>query len=445
MQIEEILQAVQEAFQSYADDIQARPQANGSASYDDGQTEGYANCLAPLLRSLIEQWFRESYEFTPKWEGMVSAVMDRFEQLVTTSPIAFTSPWTPSELLAHQAFREAIAAKIKDEFAQELKRWVVLVQFPERSAFSKPPSERFADRPQIRKLVEEHPETFGQVNVIARLEEAEADAEVAFRQREKNENWADWAGPYPWDERADPDTTECPWWLAGAEYVFHLAGEWRKHSPFGPETIAKVLPKQITMFAEWVYWRKVLFNDLMHGLKSSAGAKKVLGGLVDQFSNVAFLFVMRRLADSDLEEWQNRAAGLSVARTNLENLSVSGSNEPAPRGPRPSALRKNDTTSTFEMQNVEEVRSQRKPTRRNTKYEVIDKALIEISGARPKNHEEVFRFLDERKVAVPKRKPFKTTRGWLSGFQHNPHTAGAWLSQAWGRLGLPAFARGPKK
>jgi hypothetical protein len=33
----------------------------------------------------------------------------------------------------------------------------------------------------------------------------------------------------------------------------------------------------------------------------------------------------------------------------------------------------------------------------------------------------------------------------LKGFQQNPHDASAWLSQAWRRLGLPAFARGPKK
>jgi hypothetical protein len=84
-------------------------------------------------------------------------------------------------------------------------------------------------------------------------------------------------------------------------------------------------------------------------------------------------------------------------------------------------------------------------SKRNAKYEAIDSALHEISEARPKNHEEVFRFLDERNVPLPRRKLFKAAGGWLRGFQQNPPGASAWLSQAWGRLGLPPFARGPKK
>jgi hypothetical protein len=87
----------------------------------------------------------------------------------------------------------------------------------------------------------------------------------------------------------------------------------------------------------------------------------------------------------------------------------------------------------------------KKPPRRNTKYEAIDEALVDVSKAQPKNHEEVFRFLDGRKVPIPNRKPFKTAGGWLKGFQKDKHAASAWLSQVWARLKLPAFARGPKK
>jgi hypothetical protein len=87
----------------------------------------------------------------------------------------------------------------------------------------------------------------------------------------------------------------------------------------------------------------------------------------------------------------------------------------------------------------------KKPVRRNARYEAIDRALREIAKARPKNHDEVFRILDDRKVSVPSRKPFKGVGGWLKGFQQNRPSASAWLSQAWGRLDLPAFARGPKK
>jgi hypothetical protein len=87
----------------------------------------------------------------------------------------------------------------------------------------------------------------------------------------------------------------------------------------------------------------------------------------------------------------------------------------------------------------------RKPVRRNAWYERIDQALSEIAAAHPKNHEEVFRFLDSRRCAIPNRKPFKGAGGWLKGFQQNRQTASVWLSQTWTRLNLPAFARGPKK
>jgi hypothetical protein len=86
-----------------------------------------------------------------------------------------------------------------------------------------------------------------------------------------------------------------------------------------------------------------------------------------------------------------------------------------------------------------------KPARRNKKYEEIDNALREFADARPKNHEEVFRLLDERKVAMPNRQPFKSAGGWSKGFQKNRHSASAWLSHAWGRLSLPSFPRGPQK
>jgi hypothetical protein len=107
-----------------------------------------------------------------------------------------------------------------------------------------------------------------------------------------------------------------------------------------------------------------------------------------------------------------------------------------------------DSVQALRAQSPQETRKGRngkKPVRRNVNYEGIDRALSEISAARPKNHEEVFRFLDDRKVVIPNRKPFKAAGGWLKGFQQNRHTASAWLSQAWGRLDLPAFARGPKK
>jgi hypothetical protein len=87
----------------------------------------------------------------------------------------------------------------------------------------------------------------------------------------------------------------------------------------------------------------------------------------------------------------------------------------------------------------------RKPARRNRQSAAIDKALREFAEALPKNHEEVFRQLDNREVAILNRQPFKSAGGWLAGFRQNRHLASSWLSQVWGRLGLPAFRRGPKK
>lgn len=76
------------------------------------------------------------------------------------------------------------------------------------------------------------------------------------------------------------------------------------------------------------------------------------------------------------------------------------------------------------------------------KYESIDQALLDISEASPKNHEEVFRFLANRDVTISDGKLFKA--GWLKGFEQNEHDARAWLSRHWGRFGLPPFPRGPK-
>jgi hypothetical protein len=123
--------------------------------------------------------------------------------------------------------------------------------------------------------------------------------------------------------------------------------------------------------------------------------------------------------------------------------------EPSPvRADRKKLTEENHPTPPNQPAVPDQVQSQgREKTalRRNRKYEAIDSALCEISEARPKSHEEVFRFLTDRHVPIANREPFKSAGGWLKGFQQNPHLASVWLSQAWGRLELPTFARGPKK
>jgi hypothetical protein len=92
-----------------------------------------------------------------------------------------------------------------------------------------------------------------------------------------------------------------------------------------------------------------------------------------------------------------------------------------------------------------ETHKEKTGVRQNKKYVNIDMMLRTIADAVPTNQEEVFRLLDGRKVAVSNRQPFKAAGGWLKGFQKDPHSARAWLSQRWRGLGLPSFARGPKK
>jgi hypothetical protein len=83
--------------------------------------------------------------------------------------------------------------------------------------------------------------------------------------------------------------------------------------------------------------------------------------------------------------------------------------------------------------------------RRNPRYTAIDAALREIADSRPSTHEEVFEFLDVRRVPIPSAQPFLTSRGWVAGFRAKPAAAHSWISKRWKELSLPAMPRGPKK
>jgi hypothetical protein len=184
---------------------------------------------------------------------------------------------------------------------------------------ARPKGGGLAANPQIRKLVEEDPAAFPLVNLAARFEQAKAEAEVAFRQSELKGNWAEWSGVFPWESERDPDTTDCPWWVAGAEYVFHVTAAWRKYSPGEPEKIEALLPKQIELSAKWVYHAKVRLHDIMRG--QSSNAEHILIGHADRFFNIAFLFSMQKFAEIDLDEWSDQATRLAGAITDL-NQSV---------------------------------------------------------------------------------------------------------------------------
>ena len=301
----------------------------------------------------------------------------------------------------------------------------------------------FASDPKIRKLVEEDPKILPYVNLAAHFQHAQAEGEVSFRQRELKGRWAEWRGVYPWDGERDPDTTDCPWWVAGAEYVYHLAAAWRKHSPGDPEKIEAVLPKQIGLAADWVYWRKVYLHDMVFGKNSTV--EHIFGGHAKRFSNVAFLFAMRKFAESDLDEWRGRASILAGAITDLKsggaNQSASEST-PGVSAPLPPAEKNVGNAQGARVPT--ESRKAKRPIRRNQKYRVIDVALQEIAESRPSRQDEVFQSLDGRHVVIPPAEPFLTARGWTAGFRQDKAAARAWLSKRWAELELSPLPRGPK-
>jgi hypothetical protein len=288
---------------------------------------------------------------------------------------------------------------------------------------ARPTGGGFAANPKIRKLVEDDPEALPLVNLVAQFEQARAQGEVAFRQSELKGRWAEWSGVFPWEGERDPDTTDCPWWVAGAEYVFRLTAAWRKYSPGEPEKIETFLPKQIEMSAEWVYQSKVRLHDIMRG--KSSNAEHILIGHSKRFFNIAFLFSMQKFAEIDLDEWRDQATRLGGAITDLNSASTDQSAPQPARGVSPPAQAK-------------------KPGRRNQKYKAIDQALQKIAESHPRTQEAVFSALEGR-VGYPPAEPFESARGWMAGFGRDPRAARAWLSKRWGKLDLPAFARGPKK
>ena len=84
-----------------------------------------------------------------------------------------------------------------------------------------------------------------------------------------------------------------------------------------------------------------------------------------------------------------------------------------------------------------------KPSRRNAKYEAIDKTLCEIADSRPSTQAEVFQSLEGR-VGIPPAEPFLAAGGWMAGFRQDTAGARAWLSKRWAESDLPPLPRGPK-
>jgi hypothetical protein len=87
----------------------------------------------------------------------------------------------------------------------------------------------------------------------------------------------------------------------------------------------------------------------------------------------------------------------------------------------------------------------RKPGRPHSRYQKIDEALRRIADSQPKTQSEIFKGLDEAKIAVPNSEPFHSARNWSLGYRNNRHRASSWLSTRWRVLALEPLPRGPKK
>jgi hypothetical protein len=77
------------------------------------------------------------------------------------------------------------------------------------------------------------------------------------------------------------------------------------------------------------------------------------------------------------------------------------------------------------------------------RYPEIDKQLRMIEDSNPKGIEAVIRFLDGR-VLHPAVEPFRSSGGWLKGFNRDAALARSWISKRRARLGLKSLPRGPK-
>lgn len=199
----------------------------------------------------------------------------------------------------------------------------------------------------IQELLKTTPEVAPLVSHVAAIDQARAEAEVEYRERELAEQWGAWSGVHPWDDKPDLEITECPWWNAGAQYVFRVTAAWRKHSSFSPDHTEVVLPKQLGMVAEWVYWKRVFVRDAVHA--SSSRAEDLLGDRnVKRFTDFSRLFCQRKFAQADLAEWREHARATVRAEDNrvMPNTAApeNGTGQP---GHGPISITKIDGTNQF--------------------------------------------------------------------------------------------------
>jgi hypothetical protein len=119
------------------------------------------------------------------------------------------------------------------------------------------------------------------------------------------------------------ETTDCPWWSAGAEYVFRIVYAWRTYSPSTPARTEALWSKQLELTATWVYWNRVFVHD---GVSSKTPKSDDLFGdkNAKRFAGFAYFFCLRRFAETDLDEWRRKAASLMAVESDLASPAAAG-------------------------------------------------------------------------------------------------------------------------
>lgn len=107
------LPALSYTFREYAKEIQA----SEWASYDDGETERFIRCFAPMVWDLLTACQQEYSDLSKDaWPSIERVVWNLTKRVCMNSyPLPPTWPWPPSEFFTNPHFQDAMRILIQDE------------------------------------------------------------------------------------------------------------------------------------------------------------------------------------------------------------------------------------------------------------------------------------------------------------------------------------------
>ena len=420
-------------FKAYGEEVQPQIMPSGWANYGDAHVERLLDCLRPILASLALEY---SALCCDSKSELAKAVFRRIEVAcccgVPLSPggpsgLSCTSPWRATEIFEKADFRASLERMIADEF----------------------------ERLQVGG------QSDGPLDIVAVATERRQLVRVGSDTLRPEICLVSWGWIPDDDERVTGRARQTGFWLANDGAAAHDIAIDRfpidSEVWASAEKVSRIGPGDKCFVLVWLEGRGLLDSgkwDLPGAMRRAADARDEAGR---QGSDYAIRIGVT-FRDSN-NQWHRSEADLRyIASQNLLKFGVTEQRMWSPRGGTDTTMPVQADKNVIPHVRVSESGADhlarrapsggkrgrpKKPARRHIKYERIDKALREISEASPKNHEEVFRYLDDRNISRPNRKPFKS--GWIKGYHTDPHAARAWLSQAWTRLELPAFPRGPKK